>query len=54
MWMCKNGFNVSPGPQTNEGKDGFKGVQREVQKKGAWGRKKAWVSVSETETDWSD
>lgn len=29
---CKKGFNVCPGPQTKEGKDGFKGIQKEVKK----------------------
>ncbi len=53
MQTCKKGFNVCPGPQTKEGKDGFKGIQKEV-KKGAWERKKEPVSISETETDWSD
>lgn len=41
---------MCPGPQTKEGKDGFKRIQKEV-KKGAWERKKEPVSRSETETD---
>lgn len=33
MQTCKKGvFNVCPGPQMKEGKDGFKGIQKEAKK----------------------